>query len=165
MRSTWAPRGQTPTFRAVHDRRSVSAIAAITVSPDSRRLGHFLHLWRDAIDAQAVEVFLEELLRQWPGRIILIWDRLGAHRKAVANFAQTHPRLWVEWLPPYAPELNPVEWLWAWMKGSPMNGLCPEDVDELLDAITDAHHQITPQLLDGFLRGPGILSMKSNLAH
>lgn len=165
MRSTWAPCGQTPTITAVHDRRSVSAIAAITVSPGGRRLSHFLHLWRETIDSQVVEVFLRDLLRHLRGKIILVWDRLGAHRKAVADFAHRHPRLWVEWLPPYAPELNPVEWLWAWMKGSPLSGLCPDDVEALFDAITDARHQITPQLLEGFLRGPGIPSIKSMRAH
>lgn len=156
MRSTWAPRGQTPVLDHVHDRRSVSAIGAICLSPGRRRLRHFLHLWRETIDSEAIEVFLRDLLGHLRGRIILVWDRLGAHRKAVASFAQSHPRLWVEWFPPYAPELNPVEWLWSWMKGTPLSGLCPDDVESLLDAIGEAHHQITAPLLDGFLRGPEV---------
>ena len=81
------------------------------------------------------------------------WGRIARRPR---RFAQSHPRLWVEWFPPYAPELNPVEWLWSWMKGVPLSGLCPDDVEALLDAIGDAHHQITAPLLDGILRGPEI---------
>jgi transposase len=40
----------------------------------------------------------------------LVWDRLGVHRiRAVSSFIRRHRRLHVEWLPPYAPELDPVE--------------------------------------------------------
>jgi transposase len=153
VRRTWGPVGQTPVIEHVHDRRSVSAIGAISVSPVRKRLGCYLHLWRDTIDSEAVAIFVRGLLRHLRGRIILVWDRLGAHRKAAEALAASHRRLWLEWLPPYAPELNPVEWKWEHMKDKQMANLCPENVDGLLEAIGQANADITQDLLRGFIRG------------
>jgi hypothetical protein len=44
-----------------------------------------------------------------PGSLLIVWDRLSAHRsKLTCDFnASQGERLWVEYLPCYAPELNP----------------------------------------------------------
>jgi transposase len=34
-------------------------------------------------------------------------------------------------LPPYAPDLNPVEYLWAWLKRHAMANYCPDNLSEL----------------------------------
>jgi transposase len=65
-----------------------------------------------------VVAFLEHLLREVPGRMVLIWDGAPIHRSQViqeflANGAA--PRLHLERLPAYAPELNPGEGLWAYL--------------------------------------------------
>lgn len=65
--------------------------------------------------------FLNQLLQNIAGHIIVIWDRLVAHRsKAVNQWFEKHRRIETEFFPPYAPELNPVEYLWSHLK---MNGL------------------------------------------
>ena len=54
--------------------------------------------------------------RQLPGRkLLIIWDRLQAHRsRLVRDYVDTEGGdIQLEFLPPYAPELNPVEYLWA----------------------------------------------------
>jgi transposase len=51
---------------------------------------------------------LEGFLSSAP--VTLIWDNLGAHRsKAMRAYVATHAWPELEFLPPYAPELNPVE--------------------------------------------------------
>jgi transposase len=67
--------------------------------------------------------FLQALLRHIPGPLLIIWDRLSAHRSKITRdfIAGQGDRLWVEYLPGYAPELNPVEYIWP--TGSSM--LCP----------------------------------------
>ena len=60
----------------------------------------------------------KELRTHGRGKLILIIDRLPAHRaKTTIQFLKTQ-RDWltIEWFPGYAPELNPVEYLWAALK-------------------------------------------------
>lgn len=129
VRRTWAPRGQTP---VLHQRgrshQKVSGIAAISISPRRRRLGLHAHWHPNAnIGAEEVIAFLSALLRHLRGHVILVWDRLNAHRAiAVREWRTIHPRLDVEWFPSYAPELNPVEYLWGYLKyhRMPNHGIC-----------------------------------------
>lgn len=61
-------------------------------------------------------------------KVIVIWDRLQAHRsKAVKAFLAIHG-VEVVLLPGYAPQLNPTEWLWANLKGSELANFCVEDI-------------------------------------
>lgn len=157
LRRTWAPRGQTPVIDHVHDRRSVSAIAALSVSPGRHRLGCWMHLWPDSVDSRHVIAFLRDLLRHVRGPVIVVWDRLAAHRcSAVGEFVRSWPRLCLEWLPAYAPELNPVEWLWSYLKGVSLAHLCPDDEESLLDAIGAANGGLDQRRLRGFVNGANL---------
>ncbi len=154
---TWAPRGRTPVLTHVHDRRTLSAIAAITVSPVRGRFGRLLHVWPEALDTRHVIAFLRALMRHLRGPITVVWDRLGAHRSsALWDFLLAHPRLNVAWLPAYAPELNPVEWLWAHLKTRSLAHLCPADADVLSEALGDAANRLDQRLLRGFIQGSGL---------
>ena len=58
--------------------------------------------------------FLRHLLHQISGPIVLLWDNHPIHkRKKVQAFLTQHPRLHVDYFPAYAPELNPVEFVWT----------------------------------------------------
>lgn len=134
----------------------MSAIAAISISPRRRRLGLYLH-WHPDKNIATGEVigFLHDLLRHLRGHVILVWDRLNAHRaKQLQDWRAIYPRLTIEWFPPYAPELNPVEYVWGHLKGHRLanHGLCELDaVYERAKAEADqvAHHQ---SLLRSFVR-------------
>ncbi|MBV8090289.1 MAG: transposase, partial [Alphaproteobacteria bacterium] len=54
--------------------------------------------------------FLAHLLRQLSGKLLVIWDRLPQHRAQLVSelVVAQGDRLWIEYLPGYAPELNPV---------------------------------------------------------
>jgi transposase len=61
--------------------------------------------------------------------VILLWDRFLAHRaKKVQSYIQGSQGLYSEYLPPYAPELNPVENVWGYMKRNPMANDAPYDL-------------------------------------
>jgi putative transposase len=67
---------------------------------------------------------------------MLLWDGGSIHRgPALAELFAPHPRLDVERLPAYAPELNPDEQVWNHCKAELANG-CPLTVDDLLDDLT-----------------------------
>jgi transposase len=76
------------------------------------------------INADQVIIGLAHLVRHLPGPLTLIWDRSQAHRaKKVQAFLQAHPQIEVEYLPPYAPELNPEEYCHGNVKRRLKNGV------------------------------------------
>ena len=131
MRRTWAPRGQTPVLTGFgRHRQKVSTIAALSITPGRRRLGLY---WKtdpkDYIDAEAVVSFLRDLLRRLKGKVIVIWDGGSNHKgPAIRALLARYPRLTLERLPAYAPDLNPVEMIWAYLKHGLMANFVPEDV-------------------------------------
>ncbi|HLJ27227.1 MAG TPA: transposase [Candidatus Angelobacter sp.] len=77
--------------------------------------------------------FWDNLLRHIDGKLLVVWDGLRSHRsKLVWEFVrQQKGRLWLEFLPAYAPELNPVEYLWGYWKHHELPNFCPQDYLEL----------------------------------
>ena len=161
VRRTWAPVGQTPVLhQRTRHHRKVSGIGAITLSPQRRRLGYYLHLHRDgSIGQQQVIVFLRELLRHLRGNVVVVWDNLSAHRgRLVQQYLVRTPRLRLERLPPYAPQLNPMEYSWGHTKMNRLANCCPLDVDALHTAVKAATESLPDQqdLLRGFVRATGL---------
>jgi transposase len=123
VRRTWAPRGQTPILlQRTRSRDKVSMVATLTVSPRRRRIGLYAALLVNAnVNAERLVEYLRALLRHLRGPLILVWDRLNVHRSALVKaLLRRHPRLQTELLPPYAPELNPVEGVWGYLKLNPL---------------------------------------------
>ncbi len=136
-----------------HDR--ISAISAVTVSPEQRRLGLYMHLHQENITHEEVAAFLRELLRHIRGQLIVVLDGGSIHRgAAVRALLGRAPRLHLERFPALAPELNPDEGVWAHMKNALANGR-PDTVDELLDALCKAACKVrgSQSLLRGFVNG------------
>ncbi len=77
--------------------------------------------------------YLEKLLRHMREHIVILWDGLPAHRAiAVKEFVELHrDRLTIYRLPAYCPDFNPVEWLWAEIKGNRLRGYRPKTIEEL----------------------------------
>ncbi len=124
---TWARRGQTPQLRRVSQRREVSSIVGIT--PEGRLAArHF----RGAINSTHVITALRYFRRRFGPRLLIVWDRLNAHRaRATQRFLAAHQgQLVVAFLPAYAPELNPEELCNAWVKKDMQNTL-PATADQL----------------------------------
>lgn len=157
VQRTWAPCGQTPhlAHRLVHHTR-VSAVGILTVSPQRRRLGcyHFLQP-SDSIDETVVVAILRQMRRHFRRPIVLVWDRLSIHRSAyVTDYLNTVPDLHLEHFPAYAPELNPVEALWADAKCHDLAQFCPLDLAELertTSSVLSGKHD-DPTRLAGYIR-------------
>jgi transposase len=107
--------------------KMLSAMAGITWR------NFYFQLFPGSIRSPQVIEFLEHLLRHIRGQLLVVWDGLSSHRsKVVREFIrQQKGRLWLEFLPAYAPELNPVEYLWGYWKQHELPNLCPEDYAEL----------------------------------
>jgi transposase len=136
VRRTWAPKGQTPIQYSWdrHDRLSV--ISAITLAPLRHRFGLYFRIHSHNINFEDVIAFLTLLHRHLRRKFILVVDRYSAHRKAVRLLQAAHPDWFeVEWLPAYAPELNPVEMLWNHTKYADLANFLPQDVHDLHRAV------------------------------
>ena len=157
VRRTWAPRGQTPIQYGWDRRDRLSVIAGITIAPRRQRLGLYFQIHSDNIRFDKVIAFLTQLHRQLRRKFILVLDRLNVHRKAVRLLEVVHPDWFeVEWLPPYAPDLNPVEMVWNHTKYADLANFIPDDIHHLHQAVTaslnDTRSQ--PELLRSFFRRP-----------
>lgn len=107
--------------------KTLSAMAGITW------WNFYFQLFPGSIRSPQVMEFLEHLLRHIRGKLLVVWDGLSSHRsKVIWEFvSQQKGRLWLEFLPAYAPELNPVEYIWGYWKEHELPNLCPEDFAEL----------------------------------
>lgn len=138
-RRTWAPCGETPVQYAWDRRDRLSAVSAITVSPRRRKLGLYFRIQPHNVCAEDLVAFVRQLHRHVTGPIILVWDRSGPHRKAARLLQQDKPSwLRIEWLPAYAPDLNPTEQCWNHAKTSDLGNFLPDDVDHLRQAVRDS---------------------------
>jgi transposase len=107
--------------------KTLSVMAGITF------WNFYFRLFPGAIRSPQIIEFLGHLLRHIPGKLLIVWDGLPAHRsRAVWEFVrQQRGRLWLEFLPAYAPELNPSEYIWGHLKQHEIANLCPKHLDEL----------------------------------
>jgi transposase len=153
---TDAPIGQTPMLREWWTRAHLSAISAI--SPEGKV---YFHSQESALHSADVVAFLEHLLREVPGRMVIIWDGSPIHRSHViqeflANGAAQ--RIHLERLPAYAPELNPDEGLWAHLKGVELRNVCCGHIAQLRGELRDAVKRVRrkPRIIQGCFKGAGL---------
>lgn len=109
---TWAPRGQTPVLHETFNWKSLSIIGGLAL------WRFYFQIHKGSIKGLQVIEFLRHLQRHLPGKIMILWDGVPMHRSLlVKNYiASTRRRIIAERLPAYAPELNPVEYMWGHLK-------------------------------------------------
>lgn len=107
--------------------KTLSAVAGVTW------WNFYFRLYAGAIRSPQVVEFLTHLMRHIRGKLLVIWDGLASHRsRMVRDFvASTGGKLNMEFLPAYAPELNPVEFLWGHWKHHELPNFCPMDFAQL----------------------------------
>ncbi len=121
---TWAPKGKTPVLQYSFTWNQLSAVAGVSF------WNIYFKLVKGAVRAPEIVAFLKNLRRHLTGRkLLIVWDRLQAHRsRLVRDYVEAQGgAIQLEFLPPYAPELNPVEYLWAHWKHHEMPNFCPRD--------------------------------------
>ena len=132
--------GQTPVIGGDGGhRKKVSVIAGLSVSPEVQRLGLYFGTEPDGFyTAEKVVEFLRDLLKHLRGQVVLVWD-CGPNHKApvIRKFLTRNRRLWLERLPSWAPDLNPVEDVWSWLKYGELANYVPDDTEMLDDEIVD----------------------------
>ena len=165
VRRSLAPRGRPLVvgYQANHRQKvSVQAGLVLSVAPGGGVTAEALRARQHPdsyVDGAKTAEFLRSLLREFDGELVVVWDRGNMHKGPhVRQVLAEHPRLTLEQFPAYCPDLDPVEWLWAWMKCGRLANLAPRDLRHLVSEVAKAivAAQENQSLLDGFVRAAGL---------
>ncbi len=155
MVRTYAPRGQTPILKEFLSYKHLSLIGAVT--PQGRL---FLKSYDHSITSTEVVAFLGQLQRMIPGLLLVIWDGIPTHRsKKIKTYLAngTAKRIHLEQLPGYAPDLNPTEWVWSYLKLAELANTPCDHLSELETLIHKAKRRMQrkPDLIQAFIQDAG----------
>ncbi len=156
---TWGLRGQTPEVPTSGRRQSVSAISAVNAR------GEFWYeIYTARLNAAGFIALLTHFMRRRTGRVFLVLDGHPSHRaKVVAHYVQTlKGRLELHFLPGYAPELNPDEFVWNHLKRQGVSKT-PLRRDESLRSRVHADLaaiKSRPALIRSFFHAPSVASTR-----
>ena len=144
----WAPRGQTPVLDYNFNWKSLSAVAGLT--PWS----FYFRIYAGSVKGPQVVEFLEALRRHIRGPLLVVWDGLPAHRSRLVrdHVEGLQGHIHLERLPAYAPELNPVEYIWSYWKQHELANVCPKDYWQLNEVARSALRRMRrrPRLVTAF---------------
>lgn len=126
---TWSPRGETPVLQFHFNWKHLSVIAGITV------YRFYFRLFPGTVRSPQLVEFLQALEATIGRRLLIIWDGLQAHRsRLVRDHVESRGgRIQLEFLPAYAPELNPTEYIWGYLKQHELPNFCAHDLAHLSD--------------------------------
>ena len=126
-----APRGQTPVIHKTAKKLTTSMISAV----NNRGLMRFM-CFKGALNAGLFITFLGRLIKDAPNRIFLIVDNLRVHKSVkVSQWVEAHKdEIELHFLPPYAPERNPDEYLNNDLKQQLKNLPRPDNHEGLVEA-------------------------------
>jgi len=126
---TWAPRGQTPVVQYSFTWKQLSLIAGVSMWK------FYFRLFPGTIKAPQCIDFLKALHRHIGRKLLIIWDGLAVHKSRMVRdyLESTNGDIQMDFLPPYCPELNPVEYLFGHLKPHELGNFCPKDFAELTD--------------------------------
>lgn len=158
VQRTWAPKGQTPVLRHYLTNDHLSAISGVT--PDGRL---YVQVQDRAFRSQDVVRFLNHLLRQISGKLLIIWDGASVHRsQAIKDYLTSGAakRIHLERLPGYAPELNPDEGIWNYLKRVELKNVCCGDCAQLRTELSKATKRLRgkKRVILGCIGQPGYIS-------
>ncbi|MFI5680116.1 transposase [Streptomyces cellulosae] len=164
---TWSRRGRTPVVRVRGRSRRRLSVAALTCykagersrliyrpCPDARPDGRKSFSWKD------YRGLIQTAHQQLGSPIVLVWDNLNTHLTAgMRRYIAERDWLTVCQLPPYAPDLNPVEGIWSVLRRTTTANRAFADPEDLITAVRRGLRQLQYRhdVLDGCLTGTGLV--------
>ena len=126
--TTWSPKGDTPIVESTGNRFSLNMLAAITPKGEMRFM-----IAKGTVTSNEICEFLERLMKHHKNKVFLIWDGHSIHKSRQSKdcIASFDGRLEVFLLPPYSPDLNPIEQLWHHTKGNSVGRRAVKSIGQL----------------------------------
>jgi transposase len=154
---TYAPIGETPILHETLTRDHRSMIGALTAHGQL-----YLRGQNRAFTSADVVRFLKHLQHQIGGKLLIVWDGAPIHYGEVKTFLAQGAAADIQLvrLPGYAPDLNPIEGIWQYLKHVELKNVCCHDLEELYGELRKAIARLRqkPQVLEGCIRQVGCYS-------
>jgi len=155
LQRTWGARGRTPVIATSGQRQSVSAISAVTA-----RGAFWYSVYTGRLNATRFIEFLKAFMRARRRGVFLVLDGLPSHRaRIVASYVQSlKGRLELHFLPGYAPDLNPDEFVWNHLR---QHGVTKTPLRKNESLRNRVEHDLStikrsPQLVRSFFYAPSV---------
>jgi len=153
---TFAPQGQTPVLRERLTNDHLSAISGVT--PEGKL---YMQVQSSPFRSADVLRFLRHLRRHLRGQALLLWDGAPIHRSHMVKEYLAHGAaswLRLERLPAYAPELNPDEGVWGYLKRVELKNLSCRNLPQLAVELRKAKERLRHKtdILRACCRRPGL---------
>ena len=154
---TYAPVGQTPVIKEYLSHDHLSAMSGIT--PQGKL---YMTVQERSYKGPDVVKFLQHLLRHIPGKLLVLWDGAPIHRsKVVKEFLAkgAAARIHLEQLPAYAPELNPDEGIWNYLKRVELKNLSCHNLSHLWLELRQAKERLRHKthIIRACFKQPGLV--------
>jgi transposase len=153
---TWAPKGRTPEVNTSGQRQSVNAISAVNARGE-----FWFKVYTKRLNKELFLQFLKAFLRSRRIPVLLVVDGHPAHRaRIIAHYVQSlKGRLEIHFLPGYAPELNPDEFVWNHLKNQGVSKKPLHQGESLRARVQQDLERIrrAPALVRSFFQAPGVV--------
>ena len=136
----WAEKGKTPITYVKPGYENFYTYAGV-----SPLTGEDFILFLPEVNTEMMNLYLEKFSECYPEeKILLILDCAGWHRSKALKVPKNIELLY---LPPYTPELNPVEKLWLWFRRHVCRNRIFETLEELMEELEKFICSLSPELL------------------
>lgn len=146
----WAPKGSRPTAVKQTEYEYLWVVGAVCAET-----GQAEAILSPSLNTEVMNTFLREFSRSLAGDVhaVLLWDGAGFHR---SGKLQVPANISLVELPPYSPQLNPIENLWHYLRSHFWSNRWYEDYDALMDAAMDAWRKaaLTPEIIRSVCHAP-----------
>jgi hypothetical protein len=141
LRACWSKIGEPVEVPITGNRRKAAVYAALNIATGTRCID-LAPRWH----GESFRDHLEHIRQTWRGwNIVLFLDRGTPHTAAASRQLAQHLNIELRWLPTACPELNPVEDLWRWLKGSILCNHQPDDFADTTRTAVEALKHLSPQ--------------------
>jgi transposase len=153
---TWGKKGETPIVKTSGQRQKVSVISAVNA-----RGGFWFDVYTGKLNAERFQEFLGDFMERRPDPVFLVVDGLSVHKaKSVKRFLEEElaGRLELHFLPPYAPDLNPDEFVWSHLKTNGVSKRPLKKNESLSDRVFEDMFAIKKDktLIKSFFQAPSV---------
>lgn len=139
----WIKKGQDKLIATTASRTRVNVIGAIELNTLQ-----VTHSMVDTVNAQTVGEVFQKLKLRYPDaeKIHVVLDRAGYHRSQALKDLAESLNIELHYLPPYSPNLNPIERLWKVLNETTRNNVVFESAKQFRQAIADFFDKTLPSI-------------------
>ena len=115
---TYAPKGETPLIKCDAKNKAYVSVSGV-ITPQGK--SYFEVREQEGFKQKGMTRFLDNTRKAMRKDLLLVWDNAPCHKSQtikeyLSRQDKENPKIWMTNIPPYSPELNPIEQLWAYLK-------------------------------------------------